>query len=282
MAGQLRCPACIESQRPLLHPPASTKDEPSLFEIVGTDIFEFEHGSTKHKLVLRRDRASGYVYVRHLKAYTSNWEPTTSDIIGSFMNWLMVNPSPTWIPTDAGPQYTSDYYCLNSGIGLLTAPAEAHWILGAEDGCSKILKGAVTRILKDDPNLYVANAYALAAHGANNTIGPSDFSAFQWTRGGATPQDPLPAGIEPRKAFEGFLKRREKARIAFEQEHAKHKLSKLNNSIGRSPATFKPGSLAMIWRQRIRPGKTSGHWQGPVRVLLYKKDLRSGLEVVLR
>lgn len=61
---------------------------------------------------------------------------------------------------------------------------------------------------------------------------------------------------------------KEKARIAFEQEHAKQKLSKLGNALGRSPASFKPGDLVMLWRQRVRPGKVGGNWTGPVRVLL--------------
>ena len=114
----------------------------------------------------------------------------------------MTNPSPTWLITDAGVQYTSEEfisYCQSSGIGLLTAPAEAHWILGAEESAIGTLKSAVTRLLKEEPTLTVANAFALAAHGSNHTIGPSGFSAFQWVRGGATPQDPLPSGLDPRK-----------------------------------------------------------------------------------
>lgn len=132
----------------------------------------------------------------------------------------------------------------------------------------RILKNSVVRLLREEPSLTVANAFALAAHGSNHTIGPSGFSAFQWARGGSTPQNPLPSGLEPKKAFSGLLRLKEKARIAFEQEHAKFKLSKLNNALGRSPASFKPGALIMVWRQRMRPCKTSGNWQGPVRVLL--------------
>ena len=271
LAGSLQCPACIESKRPLLHPPASTHDDPKLFEVVGTDIFEYEHGSKKHKLILWRDRASGYCITKHLQEYEGNWEPNTSIVINSFTQWLMVNPSPTWILTDSGVQYTSEEFqnfCLNSGIGLMTAPAEAHWILGAEEGTIGILKASVTKLLREEPELSIENAFALACHGANCTIGPSGFSAFQWVRGGATPQDPMLSGLDPRKAFGGLLHLKEKARIAFEQEHAKYKLSRLNNALGRSPSSFTPGALVMIWRQRMKPGKATGHWQGPVRVLL--------------
>ena len=73
-------------------------------------------------------------------------------------------------------------------------------------------------------------AFKLAAHGHNNKIGPSGYSPFQWTRGAAPPQEDLPAEIAPRQAFGGPPHLREKALIAFEQEHAKYKLSRLNNA----------------------------------------------------
>ena len=68
---------------------------------------------------------------------------------------------------------------MSSGIGLLTAPAEAHWLMSAEEGATRILKNAVARLLREEPSLTVANAFALAAHGSNHTIGPSGYSAFQ-------------------------------------------------------------------------------------------------------
>ena len=273
LAGNLQCPDCIESRKPLLHPPASTTDTPKLFEIVGVDVFEYDRGEDKEKdkFLIWRDRASGFVMTDHLQTYKSRWEPTAQDVVNSFMKWLMTNPSPSWIISDAGPQFTSETFldfCSRSGIGVMTAPAEAHWIMGAEEGCINILKSSVRRLLKEEPELTIAHAFALAAHGANHTIGPSGFSPFQWVRGGAPPQEELPSGLDPKKAFGGQLRLKEKARIAFEQEHAKYKLSRLNNALGRSPQSVKVGSLAMLWRQRIKPGKTTGHWIGPVRVLL--------------
>ena len=273
LAGNMQCPDCIESRKPLLHPPASTKDTPELFEVVGVDVFEYDsgEGKQKDKFLLWRDRASGYVMTDHLSCYKGRWEPTAQDVVRSFVKWLMHNPAPKWILSDAGPQFTAEHFldfCSRSGIGVLTAPAEAHWILGAEEGCIKILKASVGKLIKEEPTLSVAHAFALAAHGANNTIGPSGFSAFQWLRGAATPQDPLPSGLDPKQAFGGLLRLKEKARIACEQEHAKYKLSRLNNALGRSPQSFSIGALVTLWRQRIKPGKTSGNWTGPVRVLL--------------
>ena len=86
----------------------------------------------------------------------------------------MVNPSPTWILTDSGVQYTCEEFqnfCLiNSGIGLMTAPAVAHWILGAEEGTIGIPKASVTKLLREEPELSIENAFALACHGENCTI----------------------------------------------------------------------------------------------------------------
>ena len=42
-----------------------------------------------------------------------------------------------------------------------------------------------------------------------------------------------------------MLKLKEKARVAFEMESAKARLSKLNNTVPQPVATFKPGQLIM-------------------------------------
>ena len=52
----------------------------------------------------------------------------------------------------------------------MTAPAEAHWILGAEEGTIGILKASVTKLLREEPELSIENAFALACHGENCTI----------------------------------------------------------------------------------------------------------------
>ena len=78
----------------------------------------------------------------------------------------------------------------------------------------------------------------------------------------------MPIGVEPRKAFDGMLKLKEKARVAFEMESARVRLSKLGNTVPQPVASFKAGQLVMLWRQRNKPGKTTGTWIGPVRLLL--------------
>ena len=264
MAGQLECPECLESRRPMPAPVASLHELPQLWEVVGTDVFEYEHDDKKHKFILWRDRASGYAFVEHLQSYDGAWEPSTSHVVGSLVHWLMINPCPTWIISDAGTIYTSEEFMEfagRSGIGLLTAPAEAHHIMGPEEGCIGILKNTVRRLLKEEQSLSADQAFALAVHGHNNTINSTGFSPFQWVRGGSCPQENLLPG--PRKAFGGVLRLKEKARVAYEQEHAKQRLSRLNNSVVRRPMACKTGDLVMIWRQR---GK--GQWVGPVRVLL--------------
>eukprot|EP00435_Cladocopium_sp_Y103_P023442 s1426_g5.t1 len=199
------------------------------------------------------------------------WEPTTEHVLKSFSKWLMHNPSPKWILTDSATYFTSQRmmdFAGHAGIGLLTTPAEAHHMLGAEEGAINIIRNTVTRLLKDEMDLDVEMAYQLASHGNNATIGPSGFSPFQWVRGSSAPIDNIPVGVNPRRAFDGMLKLKEKARIAFEVESARSRLSKLNNTTPKPVQVFKMGQLAMLWRQRARPGKMSGSWIGPVRVLL--------------
>ena len=271
LAGSLQCPDCVEAKQPRPQPPANLNPMPQLWEIVGTDIYEYEYDERKHKFILWRDRASGYAFVEHLQEYTGSWEPKTSHVISSLLNWLMVNPCPMWIMSDAGTIYTSEeflYFAGRSGIGVLTAPAEAHWMMGSEEGCINVLKQAATRILKEESGVTVPQAFALAVHGHNSVIGANGFSPFQWIRGGSSPQEDLLPGLNPKKAFGGLLALKEKARLAVEKENARYKLSKLGNSVTRPPASYKTGSLVMLWRQRMKPGKTTGHWTGPLRVLL--------------
>ena len=277
MAGKMTCPDCVEAQKPRPHPPAALGDHPGLYEIVGTDIFEYEHQQRKFKFIIWRDRASGLVMVEELQSYggpddeSSSWEPTTKDIIRSFTRWLLHNPSPAWVISDPATYYTSQEFLQfmgNSGIGVLTIPAESHWMLGGEEGAISVLKMAATRLLKSEEDLTVGQAFELAAHGHNQTIGSTGFSPFQWTRGSSCPQGQLPAGINPSKAFGGAFKMREKGRIAYEAENAKYKMSKLSNAVTRPPVSFKTGTLLMLWRQRMKPGKVSGQWTGPVRVLV--------------
>ena len=111
------------------------------------------------------------------------------------------------------------------------------------------------------------NIFQLAAHGCNETINATGFSPFQWVRGGADRDQPLP-GLDPKKMFEGLLHLKEKAKAGYELESAKQRLSKLNNSVGRAPQVFKPGDLLMLWRQKNRPGRVTGAWVGPIRLLL--------------
>lgn len=184
----------------------------------------------------------------------------------------MHNPAPKWVISDPATYFTSEQWLDHlgrSGVGPLTAPAEAHWVLGAEEGCIQILKSTANRILKESSyGMEVVDAMTLATHGHNQAIGSNGFSPFQWTRGSSAPEPDLPVGIDPNKAFGGMLKLKARAKIAYEMESAKVRLSKLNNTVARPSASFKTGALVMVWRQRVRPGKVSGQWVGPLRVLL--------------
>ena len=106
-----------------------------------------EYQNAKYKFLLMRDRASALVMVEFLKKHgapeETAWEPTSEDIIKSFSRWLMVNPAPKWIITDAARYFTSQRildYAGQSGTGVLTAPAEAHQMMGSEEGAINIIK----------------------------------------------------------------------------------------------------------------------------------------------
>ena len=276
LAGTIECPFCKEAKQPASPPVASLQETPGLFEIIGTDVFEFEFKDLKYKFMLIRDRASGLVMVELLKQFggldgETAYEPTTETVIRVFSRWLMHNPAPKWILTDSATYYTSQQmidFAGQSGIGLLTTPAESHQMLGAEEGAIRILKGTVVRLLKEVEDMEVELAFVLAAHGHNQSIGPSGFSPFQWTRGSTAPLENLPVGINPKKAYGGMLRLKEKARVAFEMESAKDRLSKLSNTVPKPSLVYKPGQLVMLWRQKNKPGKQTGLWIGPVRMLL--------------
>lgn len=279
LAESLQCPDCLESKKPRPAPPSSTRELPALFEQVGTDVFELEFSEVhegqqsdtlKAKFILWRDRASGLTVVDLLQRYSKNWEPTTTAVLKSFSKYLAMNPAPKWVISDPASYFTSqewlDYFS-RSGIGVLTTPAEAHWVLGGEEATIGALKLTVGRLLKEMPTLDVEEAMNLAVNAHNSAIGPNGFSPFQWTRGQS--MDPeFPVGLNPSKAFGGVLKLKMKAKAAYEAEPARVKLSRLNNTVGRPMSVYKAGELAMLWRQRVKPGKTTGSWVGPLRVLL--------------
>lgn len=276
LAGGLSCPDCTEARRPVPGPVASLHETPGLMEIVGSDVFEFDHGNSKFKFILFRDRASGFVMTQFLQRYGGDdepkaWEPTSTDVLKAFSKWLMVNPAPKWWLTDSATYFTSQQvidFAGRSGMGLLTTPAESHEMLGAEEGCIRILKAAVARLMREEPDMEIPMAFDLAAHGSNQSVNASGFSAFQWVRGASSPLPDFPLGVDVKKAFGGMLKLKEKARVAFEMESAKSRLSRLSNAAPRPSTSYKQGQLLMLWRQRNRPGKVSGMWVGPVRLLL--------------
>ena len=144
-------------------------------------MFEYEFQNHKYKFMLMRDRASGVAMVELFKKYGGpdgppSWEPKSEDVIRIFGRWRMFYPAPKWFLTDSATYYTSQLvmdYAGRSGIGLLTTPAESHQMLGAEEGCIRILKSTADRLLKEEPTTSVELAMILAAHGHNQSIGPS-------------------------------------------------------------------------------------------------------------
>ena len=284
IAQNLRCPECTEASKPRPHPPASTGEEPKVFEYLGTDVFEFEEPAPsnptgdekiKHKLIIFRDRASGLTMFEHMANYSNAWEPKTSDIVASLSNWLATYPAPKWLVADSARYYTSQEmqdFVSRSGIGLTIAPAEAHWMMGSEEAAIGVGKRTVERLMREGSKLSVPILFKLAASAMNGHVGGTGFSAYQWVfghGGGTLDDEQLLPGISPHKAFDGLAKARERAKLAFEKERASERFSKLSNAVGR-PVNhrYHSGQLVMLWRQRVRPGKVKGMWTGPLRLIV--------------
>ena len=196
LASRLRCPECEEAAKPLPRPPASLGETPGMFEVLGTDVFEFElsdlpdqqDNNKKMKFILWRDRASGLTMIDHLQTYEGKgaWEPTTQDVIKSMAKWQMTYPSPKWEFSDAARYYTSAEmmdYLNRGGIGHTVAPAQAHWLLGHEEAAIGVAKRTVLRLLRENSKFPVQDLFTLAAGAMNSHVGPSGYSAFQWAFG---------------------------------------------------------------------------------------------------
>ena len=95
--------------------------------------------------------------------------------------------------------------------------------------------------------------FDMVTHAMNSHIGSMD----QWVYGEDHHSEPLPDGLETSKAFGGY-----------DKEKARDKFSKLANSVGRPTSKVHTSQLVMLWRQKVKPGKLKGSWEGPLRVIL--------------
>ena len=67
LAGTLECAECKEASRPKLMPPASSGEEPQLFEVLGSDVFEYR------MKVKRRNIGAFFGGIVHLASLCSTW-----------------------------------------------------------------------------------------------------------------------------------------------------------------------------------------------------------------
>lgn len=153
LAGTLECPECKEASKPKPAPPASTGEPAHLWEILGTDVFEveIEQEKRKYSFILWRDRASGLSLIDlvHRREGLEKWSPSTATVVKSLTKWMAFHPPPQWIVADAATYYTSVEfmeYLGRSGIGLTIAPAEAHWIMGAEEQAIGVAKRTFLKV----------------------------------------------------------------------------------------------------------------------------------------
>ncbi|CAE7726305.1 GIP, partial [Symbiodinium sp. CCMP2592] len=209
----LTCDGCSEVRRQAGPPAASAEPPPSLWEVLGMDVFEVEYkkdgANFKAKVLLMISRASRFTMTHVLKEFAAeqSWEPSAMDVKRAVVRtWLGSNPGPRWIITDAAPSFTSREmldFASRSGLGLLTAPAEAHYIMGIEERAIQVIKRAIEKLEKEDLELGIESPRSLACHGHNSFI----------------------------HATTGYRK----------------KLSKLSNSVSHCAT----GDLCMLWRTRV-------------------------------
>ena len=236
--------------------------------------YEDEKNGRKHFGLLWRDRASGLTKIDMIKTtgLGERWSPSTEIVIRSMAKWLSCHPAPTWVVTDPATYFTSSEFAEflgKSGIGLTCVPAEAHYLMGAEEQAIGHAKRVVEKMSKEENKYEIEMLFDLAAFAMNSHVGGSGFSAYQWIHGkDYMNNENLPLGLDSNKAFGGLLKARERAKLEYAKEKAREKFSKLANATGRPPTKFQTGQLVMLWRQRVRPGKVKGSWTGPLRVIL--------------
>ena len=86
--------------------------------------------------------------------------------------------------TDAALYFVSEetnYFLGRSGVGHLVSPAEAHWVMGAEERLIQRLKYTAERLMKELSSISPEDAFRLAAHAHNSTVQPNTgFAPFQW------------------------------------------------------------------------------------------------------
>ena len=274
LARTLSCAECEESKRKVGPPQASLEEPAALWEVLGLDVFEVEHVveeiAMKSKFLIMVDRGSRFTMVSLLKTYKAeeNWEPSTMDIKRMIVRtWLGSSPSPKWFFTDSAAYFTSREmveFASHSGVGLLVAPAEAHWLLGIEERTIQVLKHTVEKLEREELDLSIDTMFTLAAHAHNSRVHhATGYSPFQWARGWSR-EASLP--LDPKRAFGRTLLLRAKAEESYVKADSAIKLSKLKNTVAKASSTYRSGSLAMLWRARIRKGH--GGWTGPLRVLL--------------
>ena len=260
-----------------LDPPQASLEEPAaLWEVLGLDVFEFENVvedvAMKSKFLIMVDRGSRFTMVSLLKTYKAeeSWEPSTMDIKRVIVRtWLGASPSPKWFFTDSAAYFTSREmveFASHSGVGLLVAPAEAHWLLGVEEHTIQVLKRTVEKLERKELDLSVDTMFTLAAHARNSRVNhATGYSPFQWACGWSR-EASLPIGLDPKRAFGRTLLLQAKAEESYAKADSAIKLSKLRNTVAKASSTYRPGSLAMLWRGPTpsspsrRKHRLVGHW----------------------
>ena len=291
-ALRLQCPHCVATQpgnQMILH--RSIGEHPRPWQLVGMDVFElpFPEQQVKTRFLLMTCLTMNFVAVSPLESTSMSATGTDAGakLVDAFCHtWLAHRPRPEWVVVDSQTSLTKGDFPMflhTTGIGLLAAPGEGHWIHGKTEGMVKTLKRTMRRIRHEHPLLSPSLNASLAVFANNHTVRSTGFSPVQWAYGYDPDEleranDPLQANAEKAfapKYFQEFQRMRQRATELFRQESARESVTRLWNSAPRAHVDYKVGDFVCIWRtMTLKAKKKTSNYNpearffGPGRIVL--------------
>eukprot|EP00435_Cladocopium_sp_Y103_P048422 s1300_g14.t1 len=284
-AERFECSVCKERQRPKPRPRSSFEPLPPKWSTVAADMGTWEHPQTgkSHQFLLVIDEGSRFRIGRVL-GEGRKYHVGASQFLETFQEcWIQYFGLPDTLRLDPDGTFRSkavEEYCDRHQIFLDVIPGEAHWKLGTCENAVKGVKELMTRVALDSPEVTTVEALAEATRTFNDREMVRGFSPLQHALGRA----PDPTGrVFPRAGaecpdllmenasgeFQRNLQRMKSAEQAFLDWTAQQRISRAENSKGRSLVDYQPGDLVYVWRQQVSGQSTvkGGAFVGPARVL---------------
>ena len=201
LVDNMTCSECAATRAPTSAPPASLRDPPKSFQVIGTDCFEITLDGVRSKYALYVDRGTKIASASLLAEVPEDqhWEPTSGVLISALLqDWLQHYPEPEWFLVDAMGAYTSkDFHewIGANGYGLLVAPGEAHYVMGPEENLIGTIKRLVIKLSEIFPGAAVKDLVWAAVRAHNNVSNEQGYVPVQWGFGHAgLPEDRIVPG----------------------------------------------------------------------------------------